>query len=98
MDVNIIENYFKDTNEKILTLQQKCKDLEEKYKRLEKMFFEEKKYKNESSYTKYYEYYEKIKFIRIIILFIFSKSIINDPKNLIKYYNIMKNALNYLYS
>jgi hypothetical protein len=95
MNEIIIENYFKDTNKNILVLEEKYKDLEEKLKHLEKIFFDEK-FKNETSYyTTCYVYYERFKFVRFILFFIVSKSLINDPRKIITYYNILRNIFKY---
>ena len=90
MNENIIENYFINNDKKIHSLEEKYKDLEERMKYLEKRMNEKV---NTSYYTTCYDYYEKFKFVKFILLFVFSKSIINDPKNLIKYYNIIRSFI-----
>lgn len=93
MNENIIENYFINNDKKILGLEEKYKDLEERMKYLEKMIKEKDEKYKPSYYTTCYDYYEKFKFVKFILLFVFSKSIINDPKNLIKYYNIIRSLI-----
>jgi hypothetical protein len=104
-DNYIIEDYFQ-VKERLYTVEEKQLQLEQRIKQLEDIIFKYIQHKEHpgiikrvsKTYDTMFGYYEKIKVINIVILFFFSNKILSEPRLLLKFYNILKHSINYLYS
>lgn len=101
----VIEDYFQ-VNQRVTTIEENYKELEERLQHLEKILF---KYmydkenpgiikKVSKAYDTAFGYYEKIKLINLVLLFFFSNKILSEPKLVVKVYNLLKHSIFYLYS
>jgi hypothetical protein len=101
----IIEDYF-EVKQRVSTIEEKNKELEERLKHLEQVIYKymyDKEHpgiikKVSKAYGTAFGYYEKIKLINLVLLFFFSNKILSEPKLLIKIYNLLKHSIFYLYS
>ena len=101
----IIEDYF-EVKQRVLSLEDKNKELENRLRYLEQLVLKyvyEKEHPGPlkritKTYDTLFSYYEKIKLINLVILFFVSNKILSEPRLLLKFYTILKHSITYLYS